>query len=335
MVLFILDAAEEDVSFSHQSEQLAESLQGLSCRIFILCARETAWLQNVVFVCFHRRSTVQYVSGTKYETFLSPFSCSVISVKASQMTSTTSPPSSIELYHPLIFNCTCETYPGRYFFSFVPNFKLIGGFWSQYSREPFHHQSECAPCYRWKYVLAILRRDYLRLCWFIGWFTLPMTLLPPTEKRKMMGLSDFLTDVARRELEQLDAHITSCCVIYIPLVCVLDLIWWKRFFSSTHISNYNSFRQIGFLLSLPRLPSMVEKEDFEIQGLDFMVCDKSSYSFNVCRHAVVLSVASCHPGQFLSEDRLHYRSQRTKELDSLLGDLHCDIRGVIHVLFAW
>lgn len=31
--------------------------------------------------------------------------------------------------------------------------------------------------------------------------------------------------------------------------------------------------QIGFLLSLPRLPSMVEKEDFEIEGLDFMVCD--------------------------------------------------------------
>ncbi|CAG11913.1 unnamed protein product, partial [Tetraodon nigroviridis] len=65
------------------------------------------------------------------------------------------------------------------------------------------------------------------------------------EKRRMMGLSDFLTDVARRELEQLDARITSCCVIYIPL--------------------------IGFLLSLPRLPSMVEKEDFEIQGLDFML----------------------------------------------------------------
>uniref|UniRef100_A0A3Q1BFM4 DNA mismatch repair proteins mutS family domain-containing protein n=1 Tax=Amphiprion ocellaris TaxID=80972 RepID=A0A3Q1BFM4_AMPOC len=29
---------------------------------------------------------------------------------------------------------------------------------------------------------------------------------------------------------------------------------------------------------------------------------------------------------FLSEDRLHYRSQRTRELDDLLGDLHCDIR---------
>ncbi|KAK2844558.1 hypothetical protein Q5P01_011217 [Channa striata] len=93
------------------------------------------------------------------------------------------------------------------------------------------------------------------------------------KKRTMMGLSDFLTDVARRELEHLDARIPSCCVIYIPL--------------------------IGFLLSVPRLPSMVEKEDFQIEGLDFM---------------------------FLSEDRLHYRSERTKELDDLLGDLHCDIR---------
>ncbi|KAM9852103.1 mutS protein homolog 5 [Aulostomus maculatus] len=93
------------------------------------------------------------------------------------------------------------------------------------------------------------------------------------KKRRMNGLSDFLTDVARRELEQLDPSIPSCCVIYIPL--------------------------IGFLLSVPRLPSMLEKEDFEIEGLDFM---------------------------FLSEDRLHYRSQRTKELDDLLGDLHCDIR---------
>lgn len=32
--------------------------------------------------------------------------------------------------------------------------------------------------------------------------------------------------------------------------------------------------------------------------------------------------------QFLSEDRLHYRSARTKELDNMLGDLHCDIIGL-------
>ncbi|XP_056143009.1 mutS protein homolog 5 [Lampris incognitus] len=93
------------------------------------------------------------------------------------------------------------------------------------------------------------------------------------KKRRMMGLSDFLTDVARRELQRLDTCITACCVLYIPL--------------------------IGFLLSVPRLPSMVEKEDFEIEGLEFM---------------------------FLSEERLHYRSQRTKELDDLLGDLLSEIR---------
>ncbi|KAK3560765.1 hypothetical protein QTP86_019211, partial [Hemibagrus guttatus] len=93
------------------------------------------------------------------------------------------------------------------------------------------------------------------------------------KKRRIMGLSDFLTDVARAELESLDSRFSSCSVIYIPL--------------------------IGFLLSVPRLPGMVEKENFEMEGLDFI---------------------------FVSEDRLHYRSARTKELDNMLGDLHCDIR---------
>ncbi|XP_026039424.1 mutS protein homolog 5 isoform X3 [Astatotilapia calliptera] len=101
------------------------------------------------------------------------------------------------------------------------------------------------------------------------------------KKRRMMGLSDFLTDVARRELEHLDARIPSCCVIYIPV--------------------------IGFLLSVPRLPSMVEKKDFEMEGLDFL---------------------------FLSDDRLHYRSQRTRELNEFLGDLHCDIRDMEMAVMA-
>ncbi|XP_060225030.1 mutS protein homolog 5 isoform X3 [Meriones unguiculatus] len=94
------------------------------------------------------------------------------------------------------------------------------------------------------------------------------------KKRRLMGLPSFLTEVAQKELENLDSRIPSCSVIYIPL--------------------------IGFLLSIPRLPFMVEASDFEIEGLDFM---------------------------FLSEDKLHYRSTRTKELDALLGDLHCEIRG--------
>ncbi|XP_072861975.1 mutS protein homolog 5 isoform X2 [Chlorocebus sabaeus] len=66
------------------------------------------------------------------------------------------------------------------------------------------------------------------------------------KKRRLMGLPSFLTEVARKELENLDSRIPSCSVIYIPL--------------------------------------------------------------------------------FLSEEKLHYRSARTKELDALLGDLHCEIR---------
>ncbi|XP_016409873.1 mutS protein homolog 5 [Sinocyclocheilus rhinocerous] len=54
---------------------------------------------------------------------------------------------------------------------------------------------------------------------------------------------------------------------------------------------------IEFLLSVPRLPNMLDKQSFEIEGLDCI---------------------------FLSKDQLHYRSTRTKELDSMLGDLHCD-----------
>ncbi|XP_043543378.1 mutS protein homolog 5 [Chiloscyllium plagiosum] len=106
-------------------------------------------------------------------------------------------------------------------------------------------------------------------------FTVKPTVDPAIDekKSKLMGLSDFLTEVARNELTLLDNRIPSCCVIYIPL--------------------------IGFLLTIPRLPGMVDKNDFEIEGLDFM---------------------------FLSEDRLHYRSARTKELDTMLGDLHCEIR---------
>ncbi|XP_075042697.1 mutS protein homolog 5 isoform X2 [Mixophyes fleayi] len=93
------------------------------------------------------------------------------------------------------------------------------------------------------------------------------------KKRQLRGLPDFLTEVARKELETLDVQIPSCSVIYIPL--------------------------IGFLLSIDRLSFMQDKSDFEIEGLEFM---------------------------FLSEDRLHYRSERTKELDTVLGDLHCEIR---------
>ncbi|KAG8448653.1 hypothetical protein GDO86_015651 [Hymenochirus boettgeri] len=93
------------------------------------------------------------------------------------------------------------------------------------------------------------------------------------KKRKLRGLPDFLTEVARKEMESLGSQIPSCSVIYIPV--------------------------IGFLLSIPQLPFMQDESDFEIAGLEFM---------------------------FLLEGRIHYRSAQTRELDSLFGDLHCEIR---------
>ncbi|KAM3912213.1 mutS protein homolog 5 [Leptodactylus fuscus] len=93
------------------------------------------------------------------------------------------------------------------------------------------------------------------------------------KKRRLQGLPDFLTEVARKELQTLDTQIPSCNVVYIPL--------------------------IGFLLSIKRLPFMKEKSDFAIEGLDFM---------------------------FVSDDQLHYKSERTRELDNVLGDLICEKR---------
>ncbi|XP_061413891.1 mutS protein homolog 5 isoform X1 [Lethenteron reissneri] len=96
------------------------------------------------------------------------------------------------------------------------------------------------------------------------------------KKRTFYGLPDFMTRVARDELEELDVRITSCRIIYLP--------------------------QLGYLLSVPQLPEMdkeAEEGNFEIEGLEFM---------------------------FVSNNRVHYRSSRTQELDQLLGDARCEIR---------
>lgn len=45
-----------------------------------------------------------------------------------------------------------------------------------------------------------------------------MSISAHLEKRRLMGLPSFLTEVAQKELENLDARIPSCSVIYIPLV---------------------------------------------------------------------------------------------------------------------
>lgn len=173
----------------------------------------------------------------------------------------------------------------------------------------------------------------------------------PAEKRKMMGLSDFLTDVARRELEQLDAHISSCCVIYIPLVCLHSCWWsWCLIWSpagaalalqcgSHHQKNWSRSQTLCLIIPPDWLPAFspspaqhAGERGFWDRGPGFY----GAFCHHVCTICLFtpffpyVGVSACVFGvQFLSEDRLHYRSQRTKELDHLLGDLHCDIRGIV------
>ncbi|XP_078316540.1 mutS protein homolog 5-like isoform X2 [Crassostrea virginica] len=56
--------------------------------------------------------------------------------------------------------------------------------------------------------------------------------------------------------------------------------------------------QLGYLLAIPRLDYMQTEEDFDMSGLEFV---------------------------FLSNNMLHYKSERTRELDVLLGDTQCEI----------
>ncbi|EDO48759.1 predicted protein [Nematostella vectensis] len=63
-------------------------------------------------------------------------------------------------------------------------------------------------------------------------------------KRTYNGLPDFMTKVARKELNKLNPSIVECNVIYLP--------------------------QLGYLLAVPRTTKMKEEKDFEMDGLDFV-----------------------------------------------------------------
>ncbi|XP_071511736.1 mutS protein homolog 5-like, partial [Diadema antillarum] len=91
-------------------------------------------------------------------------------------------------------------------------------------------------------------------------------------KRTYSTLPNLMTQVAREELKKLSEEIEECSVIYVP--------------------------QLGYLLAIPCTPRMLEANDFNIPGLQFM---------------------------FMSNNVVHYKSASTRVLDAKLGDTHCDI----------
>lgn len=63
-------------------------------------------------------------------------------------------------------------------------------------------------------------------------------------KRTYSGLPDFMTKVAKEELDRLSDEITECNVIYLP--------------------------QLGYLLAIPKMERMESEADYAIPGLEFM-----------------------------------------------------------------
>ncbi|XP_011270058.1 MSH5 protein, variant [Capsaspora owczarzaki ATCC 30864] len=90
-------------------------------------------------------------------------------------------------------------------------------------------------------------------------------------KRMYQGLPDLMTNVALAEMDD-NAEIDECNVVYFP--------------------------QIGYLVAVPRRPTMRMEKDFAITGFDF---------------------------QFVTQHSIHYKSPRTREMDQELGDIHGDI----------
>ncbi|XP_046326670.2 mutS protein homolog 5-like [Haliotis rufescens] len=64
------------------------------------------------------------------------------------------------------------------------------------------------------------------------------------KKRTYNGLPDFMTKVAREELNRLSPDIVECNIIYLP--------------------------QIGYLLAIPQTGNMKRPEEYEIEGLEFI-----------------------------------------------------------------
>lgn len=75
------------------------------------------------------------------------------------------------------------------------------------------------------------------------------------KKRTYNGLPDFMTKVAKEELNRLDDDITECNVIYLP--------------------------QIGYLLAIPKMNALNDTENVDIPGLKFMILMKSLVTFFV------------------------------------------------------
>jgi DNA mismatch repair protein MSH5 len=65
-------------------------------------------------------------------------------------------------------------------------------------------------------------------------------------KQNCGGIPDLMSSVAQQELNHLPPYIKECALVYIP--------------------------EIGYLLSLPPWKQAMTEEDWNVPGIDFLVC---------------------------------------------------------------
>jgi hypothetical protein len=70
-------------------------------------------------------------------------------------------------------------------------------------------------------------------------------------KQNCGGIPDLISNVAQQELKDLPRYIKECAIVYIP--------------------------EIGYLLSLPPWKEPISDEDWNVPGIEFLVC-----SFSIC-----------------------------------------------------
>jgi DNA mismatch repair protein MSH5 len=72
-------------------------------------------------------------------------------------------------------------------------------------------------------------------------------------KQKCGGIPELMTSVAEQELKHLPTYIKECALVYIP--------------------------EIGYLLSLPPWKEPMMEEDWNVPGIEFLVCIYELISF--------------------------------------------------------
>lgn len=178
-------------------------------------------------------------------------------------------------------------------FLFISNLKCVGGFWSQHSREPFHHQRQCPPWYWWKYVSVILRKNYISLQWN-HWFIYTINdALSSTREEENYGVARLPNRCCQKRTGTAGRsyHLLLCHLHPSGLSFISDLV---KTFSSGELISHSLFSLADWISALsPSTSQHGRKRGFWDPGAGFYGLLYSNmfvfFFLFACWHAVIFS----------------------------------------------